>query len=178
MALTKVKSAGVTSGSFLSSVATSNMPAGSILQVVSNTFTSMDSITNTTADYGISCTITPKVSNSLLMITADLFYSVNYNTGFAFITDSSNNTIQQPPASGSRSRAHYGTHWADQRDYQTYRENHTVFTTHSGTSSQTFKVRVTCASDTTWYTNRNVYNGNRAQDPSGITTMFIQEIAV
>ena len=86
--------------------------------------------------------------------------------------------IQQPPADGTRSRTHFGTHYGSSSfmTYNTVRSSHTVFTTHSGTSAQTFKVRVTVNPGTTFYINRNKYDGDRLQDPRGISTMFIQEI--
>ena len=152
---------------------------GIILKVVHNTFTTMATFNNTTADSGLSCAITPTKANSLLMITVSLFYGVSDNGAFAFITDSSNNTIQQPPANASRSRTHFGTHYGSSSfmTYNTMRSSHTVFTTHTGTSAQTFKVRVTANAGTTFYVNRNKYNGDRLQDPQGISTMIIQEIA-
>jgi hypothetical protein len=154
------------------------MPAGSIIHTVSNTFTGLATFTNGTVDLGLSCAIIPKESNSLLMITASLLYSVNSNGTFAFITDSSNNMIQQPPAFGSRSRSHFGTHYGSSAflTYNTMRSSHTVFTTHTGTSSQTFKVRVTADANSTFCVNRNVYNNDRLSDPVGICTMIIQEI--
>jgi len=155
-----------------------SMPSKSVLQTVSNTFNGVDTFTNETADLGLSCAIIPKESNSLLMITASLFYAVNSNGTFAVITDSNNNPIQEPPVNGSRSRTHFGTHYASSSnlDYNTYREMHTVFVSHTGTSSQTFKVRVTADANSTFYVNRNKYNNNRFSDPSGICTMIIQEI--
>lgn len=169
MALTKLNSASVID----------RLPVGSVLQTVSNTFTGIDSFTNETTDSGLSCAITPRKSNSILMITASLYYSITGNAAFAFITDSSNNMIQQPPASSSRARAHFGTHYGSSSfmTYNTIRSSHTVFTTHSGTSAQTFKVRVTSnATSTVFYINRNVYNIDRFEDSVGISTMFIQEI--
>jgi len=155
-----------------------SMPSKSVLQTVSNTFTGVDTFNNETADSGLSCAITPTESNSLLMITASLHYGMHENGGFAFITDSSNNMIQQPPADGSRARVHFGTHYASDRfmTYNTMRSTHTVFTTHTGTSAQTFKVRVTANSGSTFYINRNKYDADRLQDPRGISTMIIQEI--
>ena len=152
---------------------------GAILKVVHNTYTTTTTINNTTADTGLSCAITPTESNSLLMITVSLHYAIYDNGGFAFITDSSNNMIQQPPADGSRSRTHFGTHYAsaERMTYDTLRSTHTVFTTHSGTSAQTFKVRVTVNAGTTFYLNRNKADNDRLQDPRGISTMIIQEIA-
>lgn len=168
MPLTKLNSASVIE----------RLPIGSVLQTVSNTFTGVDSFTNETTDTGLSCAITPRESNSILMITASLYYAIEGNGTFGFITDSSNNMIQQPPADGSRARAHFGTHYASASfmTYNTIRSSHTVFTTHSGTSAQTFKVRVTANSVATFYINRNQYNTDRFEDPRGISTMFIQEI--
>lgn len=168
MPLTKLNSASVID----------RLPTGSVIQTVSNTFTGVDTFNNETADSGLSCAITPTESNSLLMITASLFYGADENGTFAFITDSSNNMIQQPPADGSRSRTHFGTHAgsATFATYNTMRSSHTVFTTHTGTSAQTFKVRVTANSGSTFCINRNKYDGDRLQDPRGISTMFIQEI--
>ena len=51
-------------------------------------WTSTDSFTNETTDTGLSCAITPIESNSLLMITASLHYTIHGNGTFAFITDS------------------------------------------------------------------------------------------
>ena len=156
-----------------------NAGGGIILQVVNNTFTTATSFYNTTADSGLSCAITPTKSNSLLMITASLHYAIYGNGTFAVITDSSNNVIQQPPSNGSRNRTHFGTHYASDTNmtYNTMRSSHTVFTTHSGTSSQTYKVRVSADVSATFYLNRNKANANRPEDPQGICTMFIQEIA-
>jgi len=169
MPLTKLNSASVIE----------RLPVGSVLQTVSNTFTNTDSFTNETADTGLSCAITPIESNSTLMITVSLYYSLTGNGAFAFITDSSNNMIQQPPASSNRARAHFGTNYGSSSfmTYNTMRSSHTVFTTHTGTSAQTFKVRVTSnALSAVFYINRNVYHGDRFEDSVGISTMFIQEI--
>jgi len=177
MALTKVIGAGI--GTVTNQFADANMSAGSIIQVVHNTFTTAAAFNNTTADSGLSCAITPTASNSLLMITASLHYGAFENGTFAFITDSSNNMIQQPPADGDRARVHFGTHTgsATFQTYNTMRSSHTVFTTHTGTSAQTFKVRVTANAGSTFYINRNKGDDDRLQDPRGISTMFIQEIA-
>ena len=101
MALTKLNSASVID----------RLPVGSVIQTVSNTFTGIDSFTNETTDTGLLCAITPRESNSILMITASIHYAITGNGTFAFISDSSNNMIQQPPADGSRYRTHWGTHY-------------------------------------------------------------------
>ena len=180
MPLVKTQAEGINlADTFAFSGTVSGAGGGVILKVVSNTFTTMTTISNTTADFGLSCAITPTKANSLLMISASILYSASSNDSGCFITDSSNNVIQQPPANGNRFRGHFGTHYGSSSTttYDTYREYHTVFVTHAGTSEQTFKVRAVTASSSALYTNRNVYNGDRFADPQGISTMIIQEIA-
>ena len=69
MALTRVKSAGATGG-YLSSVATSNLPAGTVVQTVFGTHeTQVSNTTGTFADTGLTATITPTSSSNKILIT-------------------------------------------------------------------------------------------------------------
>lgn len=67
MPLTKVQSG------LVNQLASDNLPAGSVLQVVSNAYATVASNSSTTfADSGLSVTITPKFSTSKILVFVDL----------------------------------------------------------------------------------------------------------
>ena len=78
MALTRVKSAGATGG-YLSSVSTSNLPAGSTLQVVHRNHSALLSTTTNSfidvTDYNVS--ITPSSTSNKILLIVNPTFSIN-----------------------------------------------------------------------------------------------------
>ena len=83
MALTKVKHAGVTTGTFLTSVATTDLPTGSILQTVTttdSTSTSYASTDSANPKTVISLAITPSSASSKILMFGFISIGLLYST--------------------------------------------------------------------------------------------------
>ena len=133
----------------LPTISSAKMPAGSVLQVVTNTSVSTVSNSSTTAIDLISASITPKESNSLIMIKgyqghANITVGSSNAYGALYIVDPSSNVL---------AGAFLGTAAANSG-------NLTVVGFHSpsSTSSQTYKLRMSTGSGGT---NTNSTDGQR-----------------
>jgi hypothetical protein len=169
-----------TSGTVLtsaSSLTASQLPAGSVLQVVSTTKTDTFTTTSTSpVDItGLSVSITPSSSSNKILITGSVCYgessSTPYLMGFLLVRNSTNICIAD--AAGSRSRWTFG----GQGIYST---DNTVFApinfldSPATTSATTYKIQVQAESPQTIYINR----GGESDGDSAITGRFTSTITV
>jgi hypothetical protein len=153
-----------------------NAPSGSVLQVTYASYATAFSSTANGADIFSGSIVMGSASNQLI-ITASVLWSCSTNGVYLAITDGSNNVISQPPASGSRGRYHWGSLYdIGSGTYTNSRESFTTVITPGSTGTYTVKLRV-YSSGGTVYVNRNGYDGNRIDDPIGISTITLMEIA-
>ena len=144
MALTRVKSAGVTTGSFLSSVATSNMPTGSVLQVIHYESTSTPTSTSSSyADSGFNQSITPSATSSKIFMIFDFTWygyrnSDGYEVGGAFklVRDSTDIKAFEDAAAYTQKVEGGGLNY-----WEGFRVNLTHLDSPSSTSSTNYKLQ-------------------------------------
>ena len=150
MALTRVKSAGVTTGSFLSSVATSNMPTGSVLQVIHYESTSAPTFTSSSyADSGFNQSITPSATSSKIFMIFDFTWygyrnSIGPEVGGAFklVRDSTDiKAFEDSAAYTQKVEGAANNYW------ECFRVNLTHLDEPSSTSSTNYKLQCTSKLD-------------------------------
>lgn len=159
---------------------------GGVIQTVHSVYTGVLSIgyTGNVVDAGLSGTINMQSASNKVLITCSVLWASNGNIGYLALADGSNNIIEQPPASGSRGRYHWGTHYNGQQNndnrYHTARESFTCMHSPGATGNFTVKLRafVTNSGSYYVYVNRNYHNDNRINDPIGVSTLTLQEISV
>jgi hypothetical protein len=169
-----------TSGTVLtsaSSLAASQLPAGSVLQVVSTTKTDTFTTTSTSpVDItGLSVSITPSNSSNKILITGSVCYgqstAIPYLIGFLLVRNSTNICIAD--AAGSRGRLTFGAQGV-------YSTDNTVFApinfldSPATTSATTYKIQVQAESPQTVYINR----GGESDGDVAITGRFTSTITV
>ena len=174
-------------------VPTGGLPAGAnggVIQTVHSTYTGMFSATysGNNVDVGLSATINMQSASSKLLCTCSVLWGNRGNIAYLMLADGSNNIIERPPVSASRGRYHWGTHYngASNSDNQYHTSRETFVCLHSpgATGNFTVKLRafVTNSGGTHYvFVNRNSYDGNgngdRINDPIGISTLTLQEIS-
>ena len=101
-----------------------------------------------------------------------------------YLTDGSDNTIEEPGASGDRGRYHWGTTYTGDAgsDYQyhVWRDTFQCVTTPGSTGNYTVKLRARNSSNVAVrcvHLNRNTNNADRYYDPIGISTLTLMEVA-
>lgn len=130
--------------------------SGSVVQVVKTNLTALPSVAVTTTGYVdlMSVNITPKYSDSILLIMFDCFlYTAPNVTGYLAVFDSGNNSI-----SG------YWTQWAGSTGLDQHIEGHCHWSPNS-TTQQTIKLRGQSSASQT------IFGGNRQ------ATLTVIEIA-
>ena len=160
-------------------------PAGSILQVVyAKLDTAFLSTTQDGVDTGLSATIDIQDASSKLVINCSALWATEGNWAYMYLSDGSNNVIEQPSASGSRARFHWGpTYNGDASSnfhYHAFRDTFQCVTTVGNTGNYTVKLRANNNSSISGrcvHLNRNVHNTDRYYDPSGISTLTLTEVA-
>ena len=152
--------------------------AGHIIQVKHASFDTAYASSASANDVGLSVDITPTSTNSKLFISCSVLWAANSNGGYLSVCDGSGNVLEQPSASGSRGRHHFGSVYGDS-NYNSYNSSRdTVQFIHepNTTSSFTVKLRSFNLGGTTVYVNRNQYNNDRVYDPIGISFLTVMEI--
>ena len=160
-------------------------PTGSILQVVyAKLDTAFVSTTTDGVDTGLSATIDVQYASSKLVINCSALWTSAGNWAYMYLSDGSNNVIEQPGASGSRGRFHWGTTYTGTDDgsyqYHNWRDTFQCVTTPVSTGNYTVKLRADNSSSNAIrcvHLNQNVNNDDRRDDPIGISTITIMEIA-
>jgi len=160
--------------------------AGSILQVVyAKLDTAFTSTTLNGVDTGLSATIDVQgASNKLVIICSALWGSAG-NFCYMYLSDGSNNVIERPGASGSRGRFHWGTEYngdsGSNFNYHASRDTFQCVTTPGSTGNYTVKLRADNSNNAhavrCVHLNRNLNNSDRYEDPIGISTLTIMEVA-
>ena len=170
-------------------VPTNGLPAGAtgggIIQTVYSSYDTGVSIgySGNNVDTGLSATINMQSASNKLLIICSPLWSSNSNIAYLMLTDGSGNILQKPGASDSRGRYHWGTHYNGayngDNQYHTARETFHCVVSPGATGNYTVKLRayVTNSGNNYVYLNRNYYNGNRINDPIGISTLTLYEIS-
>tara|TARA_R110000744_G_scaffold25566_1_gene63358 strand:+ start:25 stop:555 length:531 start_codon:yes stop_codon:yes gene_type:complete len=175
MALTKITGDGL---------ATSGLPSGSVLQVVSttkvDTFTYSGS-TNFQDLTGLAATITPKSSSSKIMIQVYINLSSNSRYAAAILLRGSTQ-IGGGTASGSRPSVNVSTQSNPSSSNETYKMNNSSFSfldSPSTTSATTYKVQVgdTHTTSATLYVNRSPSDADAGYSHRGSSTITLTEVA-
>ena len=163
------------------------LPAGStgggVIQTVYSSFDSGFSTSSTSGvDTGLSATINMQSNSNKLFIVCSAAWCSVGNICYMYLTDGSNNIIQQPPARDSRGRYHWGTHYngsaSSDATYHLARETFHCMHSPASTGNFTVKLRMIITnSGYTGYLNRNAYDSDRINDPSAVSTLTLQEIS-
>lgn len=155
---------------------------GHVIQVVNSSYDTAYSSNASAADVGLSVSITPSSTSSKLFICCSVLWAVDNNGGYLSVCDGSGNVLEQPSASGSRGRHHFGSLYGSSSfvDYSSNRDTVQFIHEPNTTSAFTVKLRSfnlgTGGGSTTVYVNRNKYNNNRVYDPIGISFLTVMEI--
>ena len=160
-------------------------PAGSILQVVyAKLDTAFLSTTQDGVDTGLSATIDIQDASSKLVIICSALWSSEGNWAYMYLSDGSNNVIEQPGASGDRGRFHWGPEYngdaSSNFNYHASRDTFHCVTTPGSTGNYTVKLRANNDSSVEArcvHLNRNIHNNDRYYDPIGISTLTLMEVA-
>lgn len=165
---------------------TSQTTSPSILQVVyAKLDTAFNSTTLNGVDTGLSATINMQGASNKLVIICSALWSSQGNFCYMYLSDGSNNVIEQPGASGSRGRFHWGTTYngdaGSDFNYHAFRDTFQCVTTPGSTGNYTVKLRADNSENThagrCVCLNRNPNNDNRYYDPIGISTLTLMEVA-
>ena len=149
MALTRVKSAGATGG-YLSSLAASNMPTGSVLQVLHNESTSAPTFTGSSyTDSGFNQSITPSATSSKIFMIFDFtWYAYRNNIGpevggaFKIVRDSTDiKAFEDSSAYTQKVEGAANNYW------ECFRVSLTHLDSPSSTSATTYKLYCTSKLD-------------------------------
>ena len=147
---------------------------------ISSHYASYDTRLATTSSSGVNILtidVTPKSTNSRMLITASLAWCANNNDGYINIRRD-NNSIETSSGTTSRTNSHFGSHY-DRGQYDISRET-CVLRDHPNTTNQvTYQVLVYLSggSNGTLFVNRNGYDNNRQYDPEGISFLIVEEFA-
>jgi hypothetical protein len=157
-------------------ITTGSPQSQSVVQVTYASYDTAFSSTANGADIFSGSIVMGSASNRLI-ITASVLWSCSTNGVYLAITDGSNNIISRPSVSDGRGRYHWGSLYnIGEGTYTSFRESFTTVITPGSTGTYTVKLRVYSAGGTV-YVNRNGYNANRIDDPIGISTITLMEIA-
>ena len=169
------------------SLATSDLPSGTILQVKNTTFTGTSttafaSSTNTKLT-DLSVNITPTSTSSIIKIEAQITGEHSradaiYNTGWFFYRD---NTALVAPNAGNRNAGiQMGTslsYWTGNPDSTPENANYMYFDSPSSTSQITYTVGIVSYYAGNWHLNRTALDSNTVDYERGISTISVTEIA-
>lgn len=159
--------------------------AGAIIQVVyAKLDTAFNSTTTNGVDTGLSATIDVQGASNKLVIICSALWGSQGNFCYMYLSDGNNNVIEQPGASGSRGRFHWGTTYngdaGSDFNYHAFRDTFQCVTTPGSTGNYTVKLRANNEDSNAGrcvHLNRNVNNSDRYYDPIGISTLTIMEVA-
>ena len=169
------------------SLATSDLPSGTVLQVKNTTFTGTSttafaSATNTKLT-DLSVNITPTSTSSIIKIEAQITGEHSsalsiYNTGWFFFRD---NTAIVAPNAGSRNAGiQMGSslsYWSGDVNSTPENASYMYFDSPSSTSQITYSVGLVSYYAGNWHLNRTVGDTDGADFERGISTICVTEIA-
>jgi hypothetical protein len=151
---------------------------GGIIQVVQASYATQTTSTSTSWTTIFSASITPRSTNSKILIHASVLWGFNYNGEYCRIANGS--TPVQVSSSGLSSQiaGHAGSHYGDASflSYNSARESWIVVDSPASTSTQTYNFQV-IANGGTVYINRNQNNAARVFDPAGISFLTLMEVS-
>lgn len=159
------------------SLTTDAMPSGTIIQHVYNRYAGRDAYSGSWHNTGVSATITPKYSNSKIIVQISLgrvgHYS-NNTMAFRVLRNGASSNPLQGDSSGSRPQLAFTLMRI------TTDTNHTQggvgFTgvdTPSTTSAVTYLLQAQCEGNGTWYLNRNGSGTDSGNEYNGSTASWI-----
>lgn len=163
--------------------ARSNMPAGSVLQVVSATKTDTFSSTsyNTWVDItGLSVNITPTSSSSKILVFANVQYGgTSQSTGLALRCVRGSTPIGNGDAAGNRTPAFYGTEeFGPVGIYMMFATSFNNLDSPATTSSTTYKIQLNLIDNYgAAVINRAGYDADSIAFARGSSTITVMEIA-
>ena len=178
-----------TSGTVLtsaSSVARSQLPTGSVLQVVSTTKTDTASGSNLMSSGSwanvLQVSITPTSSSSKILIIYDIEFSGSLASGDSAVVARlvrGSTAICIGDSAGTRNRVTNGTRWPSGRAdfYGTFSQN--FLDSPATTSSTTYSVQLACrgVGGNTWYCNRSLDDYDSSEGSRSASTITVMEIA-
>tara|TARA_B100000214_G_scaffold199822_2_gene144699 strand:+ start:430 stop:960 length:531 start_codon:yes stop_codon:yes gene_type:complete len=175
MALTKVKSAGVTTGSFLST-----MPSGTVIQVVSSTLTSAVTATGTSiVDTGLTATITPTSASNKVYVNGYITIGTQSFYVYCWLVRGSSQILHGDTAGSRPTVTIAGPQYAG--GHEIYGFEPTPFQyldSPNTTSATTYKIQIRQYTTNAWYVNRTHSDrDNTNYEPRGTSVITLMEIA-
>ena len=157
-----------------------NLPAGSVLQVVSATKTDTFASSSTNGSYdvtGLSVSITPSSTSSKVLVLSQINYDVNSTSrgGFLLTRDSTNVFIAD--SSGSRDRQTVCVNGNGRGNNLNGTANITYLDSPSSTSALTYKIRADVRDSAAIFVNRSYGNSDAATVCVGTSSITVMEIA-
>ena len=154
-----------------------DLPAGSVLQVVSAT--KKDTFSTTSSTYvditGLTATITPSATTSKILVSVALsFGHSSDNNSHLTIRDASNNVLIDPTSPGSRAQGFMSAQVAGIGNQEPV--SFSFLHEPSTTSAFTYKVSGQTANNT-FYINRSDSDNNGSNRGRGISTIILMEVA-
>ena len=191
MALTKLNNSAISSvtNAGLPALDHTNVPAGSVLQTVSGTFTDVDHSSSSTSfidiDSSLNVTITPKLSTSKLLLTGCVLLGIEDDVAPSIRILVNGSDVGSSTNAGSRGTGHTGMGYVyyTSRGSETYYEMFSFginfLTSAVGTTSPIVckpQYRNCDGSGSAIHINTSNYNGNVSWTSVGVSTLTVQEI--
>ena len=172
MALTQVTGDGL---------ATSGLPTGSVLQVVSSNLTSTASGTGTSiVDTGLTATITPSSTSSKIYVNGYISLGTQTYFVYCFLVRGSTQ-ILKGDAAGDRPRvtiADSGVGGSSDGLYNMQPRPFSYLDSPNTTSATTYKIQIRQYGTQAWYVNRSHHDRDNADyEPRGTSVITLTEIA-
>jgi hypothetical protein len=158
-------------------VTTSDLPAGTVLQVVSTTKTDTFSMSSTTFGdvTGLSVSITPTSATSKILVISNLNWGSSGNDINAARLLRDSTVISAGAAASNRSPSFAGMRTASADNIETV--SVTFLDSPATTSATTYKVQVRVGSADTVYVNRTATDTDVSAFPRTVSSITVMEIA-
>lgn len=155
----------------------SNLPAGSVLQVVQSTLTSQVSSTATSyTNIGLSASITPSSSSNKILILSQVPTSTAGSAGMFLQIFRNGAAVAQGDANGSRQRTFSQSMYSSAVN-SGVPISMMYLDSPSSTSSVTYDIRGANLEDSAaWYINRSANNFNGNYGYTSVSTLVLMEI--
>ena len=162
-------------------IQSSDLPAGTVLQVVSTNKT--DVFTSTSLTYtpvtGLSATITPRSTSSKILVVAQVTHGFSNANGYGFFKVTRGGTdIYQGDAAGSRTRAVFGGYSSVDLTVAMESSSITTLDSPNTASSITYQVEVVLGGGgTSAWVNRGGNDNDNSQRGRGASSITLIEVA-
>ena len=163
-----------------SSITRSQLPAGSVLQVVSTTKTDTfsTSATSYTSVTGLSASITPSSASSKILILVNMMNGLSGDYVFSVRVTRNGTAIGVGDASGSRTQATTGAYVGGvAATFEILTPSMSYLDSPATTSSMPYQVQIITESGNTVWVNRTNQDGNNASRGRYASTITLMEIA-